>query len=153
METLYPFLNMNSETDQVKVLLVEDNLLGREIAFSMLEDLGYKSRSAENGFAALQMLENESFDLVLMDVEMPVMNGISTTKQIRLKYGNKIPVIALTAHDSPGEQEKCLAAGMNACLVKPLEEKKLRAIVAQQLECRMNVEIENKNDAHAVASG
>jgi CheY-like chemotaxis protein len=121
---------MTLETKFPEILLVEDNLLGREIVSSMLKDAGYFCQATKNGEEALLLMENFSFDLVLMDVEMPIMDGITAVKKIREKYGNEIPVIALTAHHTQSEKEKCLAAGMNAVLVKPLQQEELVAAIS-----------------------
>ena len=124
---------MKYETKFPEILLAEDNLLGREIVSSMLKDAGYFCQAAKNGEEALALMENFSFDLVLMDIEMPVMDGLTAVKKIREKYGNAIPVIALTAHHSQAEKEKCLAAGMNSVLVKPLQQDDLVNAINEEL--------------------
>ncbi len=108
-----------------RILLVEDNELNREIAQFMLEEAGFDVEIACDGqdaVHAMQECEDGRFDYVLMDVQMPIMNGIEATKQIRSsdrKYLRKVPIIALTANAFNEDVEKCLEAGMNAHLAKP----------------------------------
>ena len=85
----------------------------------MLERLGIKATVADSGKAALQQLEQHPFDLVMMDVSMPDMDGYTATRHIRNAGHTQLPVIAVTAHATEGERERCLAAGMNDHLTKP----------------------------------
>ena len=107
-----------------RVLLVEDNPVNRKLAQRVLEKGGYTVTIADCGPAALAALELESFDLVLMDVQMPGMDGIDTTARIREREkstGRRVPVFALTAHAMPAQRARCLAAGMDGFLVKPIQ--------------------------------
>lgn len=110
-------------TDKYKVLLVEDNLVNQEVARSMLIKKGHTVVIANNGEEAVAIYKNESFDLVLMDVQMPVLNGYEATQQIR-KIENSTakhtPVIGLTANAMKGDREKCLEAGMDDYVSKPV---------------------------------
>ncbi|HEU4717219.1 MAG TPA: response regulator [Bacteroidia bacterium] len=117
-----------------KVLLVEDNELSSELGFSFLEEAGYDCRVAANGEEALHALRSGDFDLVLMDVEMPVMDGLTATRKIRAELKKDVPVIALSGHTSAEEHEKCIAAGMNDCVVKPFQKEALYAAIAKQLK-------------------
>jgi CheY-like chemotaxis protein/HPt (histidine-containing phosphotransfer) domain-containing protein len=106
------------------ILLVEDNPVNRRLAQHVLEKEGYRVVAADNGAAALKTLEDEHFDLILMDVQMPRMDGIETTTAIR--SGEKIsgkytPIVALTAHAMVGDRERCLKAGMDGYLIKPIQ--------------------------------
>jgi len=106
------------------VLLVEDNPVNRKLAECVLEKAGYGVTTADNGAAALSALERDRFDLVLMDVQMPEMDGIETTARIREREkvsGGHVPVLALTAHAMPGDRARCLAAGMDGYLMKPIQ--------------------------------
>jgi signal transduction histidine kinase/HPt (histidine-containing phosphotransfer) domain-containing protein len=106
------------------VLLVEDNPVNRKLAECVLEKAGYGVTTADNGAAALSALERDRFDLVLMDVQMPEMDGIETTARIRKREkasGGHVPVLALTAHAMPGDRARCLAAGMDGYLMKPIQ--------------------------------
>jgi len=109
---------------QLDILLVEDNPVNCRLAQQVLEKAGHKVVAADNGAAALEALERKRFDLVLMDVQMPRMDGIETTLAIRNREkiaGEHVPVIALTAHAMAGDRERCLQAGMDGCLIKPIQ--------------------------------
>ncbi|MGD1211954.1 MAG: response regulator [Candidatus Acidiferrales bacterium] len=113
-----------------KVLLVEDNAVNRKLARALLEKHGYTVVSAENGQEALEALERESVDLVLMDVQMPVMNGFEAIRAIRAKErgtGAHLPIIALTAHAMKGDRERCLAVGADDYVAKPIRTSELFA--------------------------
>jgi len=106
------------------ILLAEDNPVNQKLAMRILEKRGHTVAAAGNGELALEALEKMRFDLVLMDVEMPVMNGIETTRAIREREkqsGGHIPIIAVTAHAMKSDMERCLAAGMDAYLSKPIK--------------------------------
>jgi len=107
-----------------KVLVVEDNEINQMVALGMLESLGYEVDTADNGVLALEALENEIYDVILMDCQMPEMDGYEATRKIRAHKNRAvaaIPVIALTANAMSGDAEKCLAAGMDDYLSKPFE--------------------------------
>ncbi|CAA6805997.1 MAG: Unknown protein, partial [uncultured Thiotrichaceae bacterium] len=113
-----------------KVLLVEDDSINRLFQQKYLITFGVTVEVAPNGKVALEMLQNESFDIVLMDIQMPVLDGYETTRIIRKQQKwQDLPIIALTAHALSGEREKCLAAGMNDYLSKPFEPEQLRDIL------------------------
>jgi two-component system sensor histidine kinase/response regulator len=116
----------------LSVLLVEDNAVNQRLAARLLEKRGHRVVVAANGREALAALESNAFDLVLMDVQMPEMDGIEATAAIRKKEqlgGNHQAVIALTAHAMKGDQERCLAAGMDGYLGKPIRTQELDAIL------------------------
>ncbi|MDE3248082.1 MAG: PAS domain S-box protein [Bacteroidota bacterium] len=113
-----------------RILLVEDNEMNRLVATTVLEHYGVVFREAVNGQEAIDILREETFDLVLMDVQMPVMNGIEATGHIRAEISKDIPIIALTANAIKGENDKCLQAGMNAYVTKPFEEEVLIKTIA-----------------------
>jgi two-component system, sensor histidine kinase and response regulator len=114
---------------QVKLLLVEDNLTNQLVAQCILEEFGYSAEVANNGLEAIELLENSSkeapFSLIFMDCQMPELDGYETTKRIRAGHTNgintDIPIIAMTANAMKGDKEKCLACGMNDYISKPLE--------------------------------
>lgn len=120
-----------------KILVVEDAAMNQMVVCKVLERLGLESRIANNGQEALDLLAKESFDLVLMDGQMPVMDGYEATKSIRSGavpgVNKNIPVVALTAHAMVGEDKKCLDAGMNDYLTKPLDRSKLIEVLAKYL--------------------
>ncbi|GAB6042453.1 hybrid sensor histidine kinase/response regulator [Endothiovibrio diazotrophicus] len=104
------------------VLLVEDNAINRQVAGEMLESLGLRVSLAHNGREAVEAVAGECFDLVLMDVQMPEMDGFEATRRIRGAGGrDDLPIIALTAHAMEGDRERCLTAGMNDHISKPID--------------------------------
>jgi CheY-like chemotaxis protein/HPt (histidine-containing phosphotransfer) domain-containing protein len=112
------------------VLLVEDNLVNQEVATAMLNKLGVHITLADNGQKALDLVREREFDLILMDCQMPVMDGFESTAAIRRlpnARGERLPIIALTANAMQGDERRCLAAGMNAFLSKPFTLAQLRA--------------------------
>lgn len=118
------FGNKNIEQNSLKdlkILLVEDNDINRLYATSILKMWGCSADTAENGYVALEKARNNDYDIILMDIQMPVMDGFEATKAIKMSGGNKskIPIIALTANTSSKDFERCIGAGMNDCLGKP----------------------------------
>jgi CheY-like chemotaxis protein len=108
---------------RARILLAEDNVVNQKLAVSLLARRGYTVQVVGDGHAALEALDLGSFDLVLMDVQMPLMDGLETAKAIRLNEsgtGEHIPIIAMTAHALKGDEEKCVAAGMDAYISKPI---------------------------------
>jgi len=111
------------------VLLVEDNEINQEIAREILKDMGLEVVLAENGVEAVEMWDKENIDLILMDIQMPVMDGLAATQAIRSSsnpYAKGIPVIAMTANAMTGDKEKSLEAGMDEHITKPLDINELR---------------------------
>ncbi len=107
-----------------KILLVEDNLMNQELAVSLLNSVGLTTMIANNGKEALELLKPDSFDLVLMDLQMPVMDGLTATKEIRAKeedYFKKVPILAMSARAFQKDKEECYDAGMNSYIVKPID--------------------------------
>jgi signal transduction histidine kinase/ligand-binding sensor domain-containing protein/CheY-like chemotaxis protein/HPt (histidine-containing phosphotransfer) domain-containing protein len=121
-----------------RILVVEDQPLNREVAIGILTSLGLSAETANHGGQALDMLKGRHFDAVLMDCEMPVMDGFSATAAIRRgeSAGVRIPVIALTADATPAGREACLAAGMDDYLAKPFRREALHATLARWLSGR-----------------
>jgi CheY-like chemotaxis protein len=105
----------------LRILLAEDNLVNKKVAVRLLEKQGHIVAAAGTGNAVLELLEQQTFDLILMDVQMPEMDGFETTAAIRRnETGRRIPIIALTAHAMTGDRERCLAAGMDGYASKPI---------------------------------
>jgi CheY-like chemotaxis protein len=119
--------------DHLSVLLVEDNMVNRTLALEMLQRLGCDAMHAGNGVEALDALEKQDFDVVLMDCQMPVMDGFIATRKLRerevAKKKEATRVVALTANALAGDREACLAAGMNDYLAKPFTLAQLRNIL------------------------
>jgi polar amino acid transport system substrate-binding protein len=117
--------NLLSELQRrrIRILVAEDNDINRQLVVSLLSKQGYQMEAVENGTQAIERLEAEHFDLVLMDIQMPELDGFDATRKIRMQPGpnQNIPIIALTAHAMAGDEERCLAAGMDGYLPKPLE--------------------------------
>ncbi len=116
-----------------KILLVEDNEMNRLVAITVLKNYGAIINEVVNGEEAINELKNSRYDLVLMDVQMPVMNGLEATETIRKEVNKDIPVIALTANAIKGESERCIQAGMNDFVSKPFEEDDLVYVIAKWL--------------------
>jgi two-component system, sensor histidine kinase and response regulator len=119
-----------------RVLVAEDNMVNQTLARRLLEKRGYIVSVVGDGRAALAALEKESFDIVLMDVQMPVMDGFEATTSIRQREqlsGSHIPIVAMTAHAFKGDQERCLAMGMDAYISKPIRQQELYATIESVL--------------------
>ncbi len=118
--------------EPLSILLAEDNPVNRKLAVLILERQGHRVTAAENGREALAALEQGSFDLILMDVQMPHMDGIEATMLIRereKRTGGHIPIVAMTAHAMEGDRDKCLAAGMDGYIAKPIRLAELFAAI------------------------
>lgn len=113
------------------LLLVEDNELNQELAVDLLADAGITTRLANNGQEALNWLEKEAFDGVLMDLQMPIMDGYAATRAIRASRWADLPVIAMTANVMAGDREKAIAAGLNDQIGKPLDVSQMFATIAK----------------------
>jgi CheY-like chemotaxis protein len=132
--------------NHVRILLVEDNAVNQALALRLLQKRGYIVAVAGNGRQALAALEKEEFELVLMDVQMPEMDGFEATTAIREREqssGRHIPIIAMTAHALKGDKERCLSAGMDAYTSKPIRPSELFATIEEILA---------KNDAQDAAT-
>lgn len=132
---------MRKMLNQKKVLLVEDNELNQMVATSFLKNLGLKIDVVENGKLAVDKLTDSNYDLVLMDIQMPEMDGYQATKHIRTKLNNDntdVPILAMTAHAFKGEFEKCINAGMNDYISKPIKKdlliEKIVALINNNLQ-------------------
>lgn len=112
-----------------KILLVEDGILNQKLAKKILSSYDAVVDIADNGAIALEFLAEKSFDLILLDIQMPVMDGFTTAKNIRNKLKLTLPIIAVTGHSQYGEEEKCINAGMNDYLSKPFSKEDLFRIV------------------------
>jgi PAS domain S-box-containing protein len=118
----------------VKVLLAEDNLVNQRVAVGLLQKRGHVVTVANNGQEALDCLAREPFELVLMDVQMPVMGGLDATAAIRVRErggGRRVRIVAMTAHAMNGDRERCLAAGMDGYVTKPIDPKLLYSVVEE----------------------
>lgn len=109
-----------SELNKLTILLVEDNPINVKFVLSLFADYNIHAAVAENGYLAIEMVKTTDYDLILMDIEMPKMNGFEATEIIRTELKKDVPIIALTAHAMAGEEEKCLSMGMNGYISKPI---------------------------------
>ena len=121
----------------LKILLAEDNEINQKVLTFLLQNYVAGVEVVPDGRKLLQRLSEQSFDLILMDVQMPYVNGLQATKRIREvehQNGGHIPIIALTAYTQPSERKKCLQLGMDEYLCKPFEEEHLVMLMANVLE-------------------
>src|SRR5260370_24989568 len=137
--TRYSLHDAREPESSLRVLLAEDNLVNQRLACRLLEKRGHSVAVAANGLEAVEALGKESFDLVFMDVQMPVMDGFEATATIRKRErpgGLHLPVVALTAHAMKDDREKCLAAGMDGYLSKPIRPQELDEVLRKYLARR-----------------
>ena len=138
---------------KLDILLVEDNIINQKLALALLENNGHKVTLACNGAEAVALFKQGEFDLVLMDIQMPVMDGFEATVKIRdfestESTGSETPIIALTAYASSADRERCLAVGMNEYISKPIRASALHRLIEQQTGS-LSSESESKDDAPA----
>jgi two-component system, sensor histidine kinase and response regulator len=134
-----------------RILLVEDNPVNREVAVGMLESLGCATEAAENGWLAIEAMNVTGYDAVLMDCQMPVMDGLTATGEIRRREQSsgaaRVPIIALTANAMDGDRERCLAAGMDDFLSKPFTQAQLATLLRRWLALRTLPESERRDQS------
>ena len=123
--------------DNVLVLVADDNVTNQQVALGLLRKLGIHAEAVADGAEAVRALSNTSYDLVFMDVQMPVMNGYEATQMIRSSQSSvcnhEVPIIAMTAHAMPGDRDKCLKAGMNDYVSKPISPQALADVLSRWL--------------------
>jgi PAS domain S-box-containing protein len=131
-------ISNNEVLKKATILLVEDNDINRLYAGSILKMWGCKFDTAENGQVAIEMQKNNNYDLILMDIQMPVMDGFEATRLIRAEKAAKsqVPIIALTANATKRDIDKCIAEGMNDCLTKPFTQEDLFIVLNKHLNNR-----------------
>ena len=136
LSTSSPYDNI-ANIAPLKILIAEDNIVNQKVITNILKRLGYRADVVANGLEVLENLRRQSYDLILMDVQMPEMDGLTATRQIRTLWdtphgnfqGNSPHIIAMTANAMKGDQEKCLDAGMDDYLSKPINRGKLQELL------------------------
>ncbi|NEP20309.1 MAG: response regulator, partial [Leptolyngbya sp. SIO4C1] len=139
-----------SREKPLRILLAEDIPLNQKVARQMLITYGYQADIANNGREALEALQRQPYDLVLMDVQMPEMDGLEATRQIRANPSLAQPhIVAMTAHAMRGDQEECLSAGMNGYISKPVRKRELEIMLKQcpKLDPQLSPQLEEKTAA------
>ena len=137
MQVITQRLTAESDKQPVRILLAEDNAINQEVALAILGNAGYRIDVANNGAEAVMALRDTAYDLVLMDCQMPELDGYEATRQIRDSTSGviwpKIPIIAMTANAMIGDREKCLDAGMDDYVVKPVQTRELVEVIERWL--------------------
>ena len=122
-ESQSDIIELKSEPNDLKILVVEDIILNQLLMKTLLDDFGFERDVADNGKIAIEMMRKKDYDLILMDLQMPEMNGFEATDYIRNVMNSKIPIIALTADVTTVDLEKCKAVGMDDYIAKPVDER------------------------------
>ncbi|NNF99428.1 MAG: response regulator [Desulfobacteraceae bacterium] len=144
-----PLITRHSLTEakksRIRLLVAEDNAINQKLALKLLEKFGYKAEAVNNGKEALSALEKIDYDMVLMDIQMPEMDGITAALAIRDRDSSvrnrRVPIIAMTAHAMAGDKERCLGAGMDAYISKPIHAQVLLDTIQRHLPRGMEDEI------------
>jgi signal transduction histidine kinase/CheY-like chemotaxis protein len=127
-----PALRQSKPRKNARILVVEDNLVNQKVALKLLEKLGYPAEAVDNGKKAVNSILTGEYSLVLMDCQMPVMDGFEATRQVRgLESGRRTPIVALTAGALHSDEEMCLQSGMDAFVTKPVDLRKLTLVLEQ----------------------
>jgi CheY-like chemotaxis protein len=123
--------NVDDRNHSLRILLAEDNVINQMVMLKMLNKLGYQADVAANGKEVLRSFELQPYDLILMDVQMPEMDGFEAARSIRKLWASadQPKIIAITAYALEGDREKCLAAGMDEYISKPVKLEELRAVL------------------------
>ncbi len=129
--TVSPSTAKLAERLPLRLLLAEDNLVNQKVALRILEKLGYRADVAANGLETIAALERQRYDIVLMDVHMPELDGLEATRQICQRWSQRPFIIAMTANAMQGDREECLAAGMDDYVSKPVKIEELEAVIAR----------------------
>jgi CheY-like chemotaxis protein len=125
-----PVADAKANQSSMRILLAEDNVSNQKVTLQMLKKLGYRADAVANGAEAIQALERQPYDLILMDVKMPVLGGIEATRMIRERWPDNGPkIIAVTAYALHGDREKCIAAGMDDYIGKPVQREELAKVL------------------------
>jgi two-component system sensor histidine kinase/response regulator len=126
-------LDQSAELQKFRILLAEDNSVNQLIAQAFLKEMGLSVHTVANGKEVLEALRHADFDLILMDCQMPEMDGFEATRLIRAQFSENLPIVALTANAMKGDEEKCRESGMDGYLAKPFRKQQLQAILQKHL--------------------
>jgi PAS domain S-box-containing protein len=142
---------LDKEIKNLKVLVVEDIALNQLLMKTLLDDFGFECDIAENGKIAIDKLQNSSYDIILMDLQMPEMNGFEATEYIRDILKSEIPIIALTADVTTVDLAKCKAVGMNDYIAKPVDERLLYSKIVSMIKKPMSTESDEDTEEESIA--
>ncbi len=140
LESEVDHIELDPEIKNISVLVVEDMVLNQLLLKTLLDDFGFKYESASNGKVAIEKLETNTYDIILMDLQMPEMNGFEATKYIRNTMNSKIPIIALTADVTTVDFSKCKALGMDDYISKLVDDKELFSKIVSLVKVRSSIE-------------
>jgi len=143
-------IELDTEIKHIKILVVEDIALNQLLMKTLLDDFGFEREIVANGKLAIEKLQTNSYDIILMDLQMPEMNGFEATEYIRNKMNSKVPIIALTADVTTVDLAKCKAVGMNDYIAKPVDEKllynKIISLVKKPVSMKTNMDKEHTDN-------
>jgi len=143
-------IELDNDVKNIKVLVVEDIILNQLLMKTLLDDFGFQRDIADNGRIAIEKLQRNAYDVILMDLQMPEMNGFEATDYIRNIMNSKIPIIALTADVTTIDLTKCRAVGMNDYIAKPIDERVLFSKIVSLVKKKGELEIISKEEVESV---
>jgi CheY-like chemotaxis protein len=122
-----------AERHPLRILVAEDNVVNQKLALRLLQQMGYRADIASNGIEAIESIERQPYDIVLMDVQMPEMDGLDAAREINRRWpdGSRPRIVAMTANAMQGDREACIAAGMDDYVTKPIRVDALIEALAQ----------------------
>ncbi len=135
-----------NDLGSLKILLCEDNVLNQKLVKSVIHNFGFELDVASNGDEGIELLSQNKYDLVLMDLQMPIKDGYQTTEYIRNEMNSSIPIIAMTAHSLVGEQERCYKVGMNGYVPKPFKQSVLLKVIKTAMREEVGAERKRRID-------